>query len=86
MTSTANVYTRAVKEPLIYSEVPEAQGCAANIQSLKRLNIEEKRKSHFCFSSLKNIRDEFFRVILVKPQFNTANLLVVLNRLAKALL
>ncbi len=55
---------KRLKEPLFYSEVRETQGCAANIQSLKRLNIEEKRKSHYVFRLKKNVRDEFFRVFL----------------------
>ncbi len=63
--SVAFTRKAVAKEPLIYSEVAEAQRCTSNIQSLKRLNIGEKRRSHFRFSSLKNVRDEFFRVYLI---------------------
>ncbi len=38
------LFSVRLNEPLIYPEVHWAQGCAANIQSLKRLNIEEKRR------------------------------------------
>ncbi len=36
-----------IKESLIYSEIPAAQGCVAIFQSRKRLKNEEKEKSHF---------------------------------------
>jgi len=41
-----------VKEGLIISDLPAAQGCAAKINRDKRLILCKKRKPHFPFFSL----------------------------------
>ena len=52
------------EEPLFYSEVPEAHGCAFNIQSPKRLNIEKKTKIEFSFFVSEKRQGQLFQSFL----------------------
>jgi uncharacterized FAD-dependent dehydrogenase len=53
-----------VKEPLIKSEVPLAQGCANVFQTRKCLKNEAKRKSHFSFCVSEQARDGLVQTFL----------------------
>ncbi|MGQ0658299.1 MAG: hypothetical protein ACT4NU_09430, partial [Chromatiales bacterium] len=59
------------KEPLIKSEVPAAQGCAAIFDGGKPLKMKHRKNQAFCFACSENSRMGLFRASLMAQRTDT---------------